>query len=686
MTRNEATKLLRAELDKYGLEDWHIRLVTDQVKYPVLGLCSYKDKTIILSAHHIDQHPDPEITNTIRHEVAHALVGSGHSHDDVWKAKAIEIGCDNTSPCASYALSVAAIDAIRSGAQLEITFEERTIREPKFKIHKLQDHCPVCNKVAEELFSVVTVDKDGNDVKLITLKCFHVLSKTIPKATPFQTLVSNGWKPHVRDCHHLWNKNQCTLCLEYRPFPFQVEGMRALERGLALHKGFALFDEQGLGKTVQGLGWLKYHPEGFPFLWAGKSGIKYQYFKEIWRWLGPDYPIQIIESARQGVLPGLKGYIVSYDLLRRLDSSKIKSLGIKTLILDEVQHVKNPDASRTAEIRNIARSVDNIIPLSGTPWKNRGSEFFVVLNLLDATKFPSFEGFKNRWVDYYWDGYKYKEGGIRNIKAFREYISDLAIRRERTEVMPELPLVSRNKLYAKMDGNAQRAYDIEVDDFVNFWNQAVISGEENTLGTHQGVMQRLVKMRQITGMAKVPVTLEFAQEFLDDTERKLVIFVHHISVGQMLHTKLSEYCANNDYPQPLQLTGGMDSFSRSEVQQQFNEGPARILIASTLASGEGLNLQSCSDCIMHERQWNPANEEQAEGRFIRIGQQANVVTATYALAEGSVDAHLDGIIEMKRNQFHSTMNKGEMPAWNEQNIVRELAQAIVNTSKGKKVA
>lgn len=35
--------------------------------------------------------------------------------------------------------------------------------------------------------------------------------------------------------------------------------------------------------------------------------------------------------------------------------------------------------------------------------------------------------------------------------------------------------------------------------------------------------------------------------------------------------------------------------------------------------GKGLNLQSCSDCVVLERQWKPANEKQAEARFIRIG-------------------------------------------------------------------
>ena len=61
---------------------------------------------------------------------------------------------------------------------------------------------------------------------------------------------------------------------------------------------------------------------------------------------------------------------------------------------------------------------------------------------------------------------------------------------------------------------------------------------------------------------------------------------------------------------------------------------------SQLASGEGLNLQTCCDCVMHERQWNPGKEEQCEGRFIRIGSTATSVSAVYTHMEGltAIDA------------------------------------------------
>ena len=80
------------------------------------------------------------------------------------------------------------------------------------------------------------------------------------------------------------------------------------------------------------------------------------------------------------------------------DISKFEGV-IKTIVLDECQQIKNPDSSRTQQVRRIAKNTQ-VIPLSGTPWKNRGSEFFSVLNMLDPKKFYSFQGYKDRWVDY----------------------------------------------------------------------------------------------------------------------------------------------------------------------------------------------------------------------------------------------------------------------------------------------
>jgi hypothetical protein len=676
MERHKATKFLRELLDGNNLSNWHIRLTTDITK-PFLGLCSYKDKTIILNAHHIDTHPDAEIFNTIKHEVAHSLT-EGHNHDEVWAAKAREIGCDNTLPCATYSFSPSTIDAIRSGAQLKVDFTEevQVIRTPKYTISRLQDHCPICGKVAKEKSSFEQKTSLGRK-KITFLECGHILTIDADSQSAFEDITFDG----DESCSHQWDKTVCIICNAKRLYPFQVEGARKLE----ISNGrCAIFDEMGLGKTIQATAYLKFHQsDAWPFLWVTKNGTIFQHAREIVRVIGFHAMPQILRTSKDRIIPKMN-CIASYDIFRRFQDINETFSQFQTLILDECQAIKNPDSSRTQCIRTIAKNTPKIIPLSGTPWKNRGSEFFVVLNMLNPKMFPSYQGFKNRYVDSYYDSYgNTKEGGIKHPKKFREQISSFAIRRERIEVLPELPLVNRMRVLCEVPKHARKIYEEEEDKIRDIYNSGALDGTENSFDNQSAIMTSLMVMRQIVGIAKVPSTVNFAQEFLEETDRKLAIFVHHKKCGELILSQMTEFCKENEFPPPLSLTADLDSAARADIAEKFNGPDSRLIIASTLASGEGLNLQSCADCIMHERQWNPANEEQAEGRFIRIGQKAKNINATYIHGDDTVDTILNGIVEPKRIAFNNTMNKGIVPAWNENDIIKGLVEAIVNKKKRK---
>ena len=564
-------------------------------------------------------------------------------------------------------------------------------------ITRLQDKCPTCGKVAIEKYAIETIDKDGNDIKLITLECFHILTKVIPRGTPFESIVSNSWQATVKRCEHEWNKNKCNKCGEFKLFNFQVVGAKYLESGLSSQKGFGLFDDMGLGKTVEALAVIKYHKEYSPTLYITKSAIKFQWFKQIVRWLGPDYCAQIISTSKDYLFPNLKSYIIPYDLVRRFPREKLAALGIKCVVLDECQQIKNPDSSRTQEVRRLVGSADcKVIPLSGTPWKNRGGEFFPVLNMMDPIKFYSHKRYLDEWVDFYWEGNKKKQGGIRNIERFKKYTESLLIRREYNEVMDEFPDINRMKLSIQLDELAQTTYDDETSEFVKWYNEAMIGGVEDSLSGME-ILAKISRMRHITGLAKIPATLGFVEEFIEETNKKLVIFVHHKDVGILMHSALVDTNkeSNKDWHELAQdlveqgikvfkYTSELNDGDRFTMQELFNKTPRAIMIASTLACGEGVDLQTCADSVLHERQWNPQNEEQATpGRFRRIGQVSSVINITHIEADGTIDEHLDSIVEAKRRAFHAVMNKGVAPRWNESDIIKELAQTIVRKHNDK---
>jgi predicted SprT family Zn-dependent metalloprotease len=58
------------------------------------GCCKYGKKEITLSQRLVLVNNEESVLDTILHEIAHAIVGPRHGHNAVWKAKAIEIGCN----------------------------------------------------------------------------------------------------------------------------------------------------------------------------------------------------------------------------------------------------------------------------------------------------------------------------------------------------------------------------------------------------------------------------------------------------------------------------------------------------------------------------------------------------------------------------------------------------------------
>ena len=694
MNRIDAAKIARAELEKWGLKDWHMRLnpVSLDSRFQYLGLCSYKDKCIILNAHHVDLHDEKEVTNTIRHEIAHALT-PGQSHSYVWEEKAREVGCHNVAPCSYLSLPESVIDAIRSGATVEVVFEEEIIRRPKFQITRLQDRCEVCGKVAVTKGEVLEVVKDPfkPDVKMIWLECGHILRKYIPKNTPFQTLLADGDK----DCNHEWSKNKkgietnvCEKCGGKRPFKFQVDGMLFAEAALAVNNGVLIMDAMGLGKTPQSIGTIHFHPELYPVLCIVKSKIKFQWFKQWIRWTRDGVLPQVINTSNDLLIPGLKVYIIGFDMLvqkirkgkngkdivQGFDITKFEKAGIKTVLIDECQHISNPDSARTQQVRRVVKG-KKVIALSGTPWKNRGSEFYSVLNMIAPMLFSSYQGYKDRWVEYYWSGKYTKEGGIKNPAKFKEYIKDIAIRREKFEVLDEYNPVNRMPIHIELGDIYQDEYDKNEQDFVDWYNEKII-GDEPMDGI--AILAKLSRMRHIVGLAKIPATVEFVKEFIEEKEGSLVIGVHHKDVAEILIDNIKKECPEI---QVLALKAGGES---DPIVTAFNSRRT-VLVASTLAGGEGVDgLQNtCDEFVFHERQWNPANEEQFEGRLDRMGQKSPVVNGTYVMAEGTVDTIFDEIVERKRLAFHAAMNKGEAPKWNQGDIGREMADIIVKRHKNK---
>jgi predicted SprT family Zn-dependent metalloprotease len=86
-------ELARSLLDKHGLTAWEFGFNANVRR---AGVCFYphagEPGRIELSIHFAERNTDDEVRDTILHEIAHALVGPGHGHDAVWRAKCLQVG------------------------------------------------------------------------------------------------------------------------------------------------------------------------------------------------------------------------------------------------------------------------------------------------------------------------------------------------------------------------------------------------------------------------------------------------------------------------------------------------------------------------------------------------------------------------------------------------------------------
>ena len=96
MNRDEAVTLAEDLLAEFGLSSWQVRF---ERKITRLGACRYVDRVILLSRPLVDVNERALIEDTIRHEIAHAMLPPEAAHGPQWEAQCAITGA---RPVAGY--------------------------------------------------------------------------------------------------------------------------------------------------------------------------------------------------------------------------------------------------------------------------------------------------------------------------------------------------------------------------------------------------------------------------------------------------------------------------------------------------------------------------------------------------------------------------------------------------------
>ena len=487
----------------------------------------------------------------------------------------------------------------------------------------------------------------------------HVASVTVEARRDISNAQS-GEEVSDRNAQRILEKIKKELKLPLKLFPYQEVGVAFIE----LSKGKALIgDDMGLGKTAQSLAWLALHKEKRPVIVICPASIKVNWSREINKWI-PNSSIQSIDSGKDVIEPGKEFYIVNYDLLRKHEQGLL-DIGASVVILDEATYVKERKSQRTKATLKIAKNSPHVLALSGTPILNKPIEFFNILNLIAPKVFKSQWQFGHQFCGMEHNGYGFSYSGATNTELLNFLLKSIMIRRDKREVLKDLPPKRREFKYIGIPNKIIRmheAAEMDLSNAVRDYRIRGLSSEERS-EKRMLAITALNYLRQVVGMAKAEQTLEIVRPTLEAGE-KIVIFGHHKAVLDKLEEDLTKAGFKN-----VRIDGQVTGNKRQKLIDEFQNDPdCKVMVASILAMGMGVNLVSASSVFIVERQWTPAVEEQGEDRLWRIGQEKEV-TVWYLVTADTVDDKMNHLIERKRKMVKQIID-GE--SHSEESLVSEL--------------
>mmetsp|Transcript_14588 Transcript_14588/g.35477 ORF Transcript_14588/g.35477 Transcript_14588/m.35477 type:complete len:1202 (+) Transcript_14588:225-3830(+) len=141
---------------------------------------------------------------------------------------------------------------------------------------------------------------------------------------------------------------------------------------------------------------------------------------------------------------------------------------------------------------------------------------------------------------------------------------------------------------------------------------------------------------------------------------------------------LLECLMNNIGLKFLRMDGSTPGQERQQLIDIFNRDESyHIFLLSTKACGLGINLTAADTCIMHDLDFNPFNDLQAEDRCHRIGQK-KTVTVYKLVTKNTVDEDVYLMQEKKKLMSASIMDSAE-----EKKIKQDLLRAQIDRVRSK---
>lgn len=371
-------------------------------------------------------------------------------------------------------------------------------------------------------------------------------------------------------------------------------------------------DEMGLGKTVEAIAAMAHlQAEGSRYFavvcpasvlinWC-REIVQHSHLK-VYKVHGRDKEMQLAEWAQNGCVA-----VTTYETLNIITLPP--KIELDMLVADEAHYAKNPHAIRTMSLKGLTKHAKRVLFMTGTPIENRVEEMSNLINILQ----PKIAA-----------GLNSKE--CLTVEQYRHQIAPVYLRRNREDVLIELPELIQKEEWIDFGSNEAVVYRVAVEEgrFMDMRRAAWKGGSAAT-------SPKLNRLIEICEDAK-------------ENKKKIVVFSFFRDVITTVRKTLGQ-CSLEP------ITGDVTPSSRQQIIDDFTSALAgTTLICQIQAGGVGLNIQAASIVILCEPQIKPALETQAIARAYRMGQTHKVVVHRL-LTINSVDERMMEILGNKQRLF-----------------------------------
>lgn len=418
-----------------------------------------------------------------------------------------------------------------------------------------------------------------------------------------------------------------------RKFSIPLEHLREYQRNgvlqitymLETHGGAILADDMGLGKTLQAITVAK-HFGGRVFVVCPAS-VRETWRDEMLKWwpsstvavLGPRSTKRYAKewskaSAAHVVVAGYQGTAEAHEAAFPYDQAE-------TLIIDEGQLVAGRKTKRSKEVEQVSMFCRYKLLLSGTPAWNKPRDFYKLLNILFRNRFGKGWEFDlaycgGRLGDY---GVVGNDGATRSDEL-KARLAHFMVRREKSEVLKELPPFTRQVIWVDPTSDATAAF------------QSNVVGQGG--GSHFHDALRACDEGKIDTAVELAVT---AKRFLLFTYRKA-------HVEKLVHGIVERGGV------AVGITGNDSAASRTaKIASAIAQGGGVVATIDSLSTGVDALKHVAYVGIMHALPLVDTVALQAEARLHRLGQ-INAVHWLWLAMRESMDEVVMRILIKKLDQ------------------------------------